>query len=460
MLRLLVLECAWKIDNTSTQEARTDIAVVKFTMSKVLREVSFNALQIHGSLGTTDLTPLQEMYASAPTMGLADGADEVHKSTVARRVLKGYRPHEGYWPASTSPTRRKRRGRPTSRGSKPTPSCARWRRATASTSPTVAERSHAKPVLHGEVVCGMAGRIDTHHHVVPPEYAKWLRTKGQLAGGLPIPEWSPTSALELMDRHRIDTAVLSVSTPGTHLGDGSDAAAMARLVNDYASAVVSDLPGRFGFFATLPLPDVDAALVELARALDELRRRRRAACQPSRCLPRRPRLRSGVRRTPAPQGRRLHPPVNTSRTGSRRRHPAVRRRLPSRHHESCGQSVPVRHDRRCPDVPMILSRGRLRSLRGHAVVGAASPTGNAVDGLELLSRFYFDTALSGSPCALPSLLSFARPGHVLFGTDWPYAPDAAVAAFTGLYEKYLLDEDQRASIDRNAAASLLPRARG
>ena len=63
MLRLFVLETAWKIDNTSTQETRTDIAVVKYSMAKVLREVSFNALHILGSLGTTDLTPLQAMYA-------------------------------------------------------------------------------------------------------------------------------------------------------------------------------------------------------------------------------------------------------------------------------------------------------------------------------------------------------------------------------------------------------------
>jgi alkylation response protein AidB-like acyl-CoA dehydrogenase len=106
MLRLFVLETAWKIDNTSTQEARTDIAAVKYTMAKVLREVSFNALHIMGSLGTTDLTPLQDMYASAPTMGIADGVDEVHKATVARRVLKEYRPHEGYWPTEYFPAKR------------------------------------------------------------------------------------------------------------------------------------------------------------------------------------------------------------------------------------------------------------------------------------------------------------------------------------------------------------------
>src|SRR5213595_3623994 len=95
MLRLFVLETAWKIDQTSSKEARTDIAAVKYTMAKVLREVSYNALHILGSLGTTDLTPIQAMYAAAPTMGIADGVDEVHIATVARRVLRSYKPHEG-----------------------------------------------------------------------------------------------------------------------------------------------------------------------------------------------------------------------------------------------------------------------------------------------------------------------------------------------------------------------------
>src|ERR1700710_1176160 len=106
MLRLLVLETAWKIDQTSTLEARTDIAAVKYTMAKVLRDVSFNALHILGSAGTTDLTPIQAMYAGAPTMGIADGVDEVHIATVARRVLRDYRPHEGNFPTEFLPYKR------------------------------------------------------------------------------------------------------------------------------------------------------------------------------------------------------------------------------------------------------------------------------------------------------------------------------------------------------------------
>ncbi len=106
MLRLLVLWTAWSIDNSSTQATRTQIAACKYTMAKVLREVSYRALHIMGSLGTTNLTPLQAMYAAAPTMGIADGVDEVHKVTVARNVLKGYRPHEGMWPTEYIPAKR------------------------------------------------------------------------------------------------------------------------------------------------------------------------------------------------------------------------------------------------------------------------------------------------------------------------------------------------------------------
>src|SRR5438128_5387188 len=106
MLRLLVLWTAWTIDSSSTQEARTQIAACKYTCAKVLREVTYRALHIMGSLGTTNLTPLQAMWASAPTMAIADGVDEVHKVTVARNALKDYRPHPGMWPTEYIPAKR------------------------------------------------------------------------------------------------------------------------------------------------------------------------------------------------------------------------------------------------------------------------------------------------------------------------------------------------------------------
>jgi len=106
MLRLLVLWTAWTIDNSSTQASRTQIAACKYTCAKVLRDVTYRALHVMGSLGTTNLTPLQQMWASAPTMAIADGVDEVHKVTVARNVLKDYRPHPGLWPTEYIPAKR------------------------------------------------------------------------------------------------------------------------------------------------------------------------------------------------------------------------------------------------------------------------------------------------------------------------------------------------------------------
>jgi len=106
MLRLMVLWTAWTIDNSSTQAARTQIAACKYTAAKTLREVSYRAIHIFGSLGVTNLTPLLNMWTTAPNMAAMDGVDEVHKVTVARNVLKDHRPHEGVWPSEYLPHKR------------------------------------------------------------------------------------------------------------------------------------------------------------------------------------------------------------------------------------------------------------------------------------------------------------------------------------------------------------------
>ncbi|GAB3571005.1 amidohydrolase family protein [Amycolatopsis endophytica] len=114
--------------------------------------------------------------------------------------------------------------------------------------------------------------VDVHSHFVTDHY----RTEAQQAGhalpdGMPAwPEWSADRQLELMDTHGIRTAVLSTSSPGVHFGDDRAAARLARHVNDTAAELERDHPGRFRQFASLPLPDVPAALAEAERALEEL----------------------------------------------------------------------------------------------------------------------------------------------------------------------------------------------
>ena len=78
-----------------------------------------------------------------------------------------------------------------------------------------------------------------------------------LAGGLPLPEWNVEAAVAVMDRHDVATAILSMSARGVHLGEPADARVMARDVNDFTADVVLNHPDRFGFFATLALPDVE-----------------------------------------------------------------------------------------------------------------------------------------------------------------------------------------------------------
>ena len=89
-------------------------------------------------------------------------------------------------------------------------------------------------------------------------------------GGIPFPSWSADGAVDLMDRHGIQAAVTSISSPGVHFGDAAAARDLARRCNEISARLVSDHPRRFGGFATLPLPDVDGALRELEHALHTL----------------------------------------------------------------------------------------------------------------------------------------------------------------------------------------------
>ena len=108
--RLLTLQAAWKMDQLHAagkhySDARIEIGVIKFWGAKVLYNVIDRAIQVHGSLGYTTDLPLESMYRHARAARIYDGPDEVHKVTVARQVLKDYRPHEV--PSEHVPTRRK-----------------------------------------------------------------------------------------------------------------------------------------------------------------------------------------------------------------------------------------------------------------------------------------------------------------------------------------------------------------
>jgi alkylation response protein AidB-like acyl-CoA dehydrogenase len=88
--RLMVLKAAWTIDREGTKAARDEISLIKFFAADVLMKVIDRALQAHGALGMTDDTILAYYYRHERAARIYDGPDEVHKSVVSRRILRGY----------------------------------------------------------------------------------------------------------------------------------------------------------------------------------------------------------------------------------------------------------------------------------------------------------------------------------------------------------------------------------
>ena len=102
--RLFVLYTAWSIDkHNDYRKVRKDIATAKVVMPTVLHDIAWRAMQVHGALGVTNDMPFFRMILGAGVMGLADGPTEVHKVTVARQVLRDYRPSDDLWPTQYLP---------------------------------------------------------------------------------------------------------------------------------------------------------------------------------------------------------------------------------------------------------------------------------------------------------------------------------------------------------------------
>ncbi|MFE3718909.1 amidohydrolase family protein [Streptomyces cyaneofuscatus] len=306
-----------------------------------------------------------------------------------------------------------------------------------------------------------AQRIDVHQHIVPAFYRDELAKAGIAdAGGRALPDWSPESALQLMDLLGTTTSIVSVSTPGTgFLTAPADATGLARRLNDHCAALVSDHPGRFGFFATLPMPDTDASATEAARALDELRadgvtllannRGAYLGADGQDTLWQKLHDRGAVvfvhpAELPAPPVDGIPPfAADFLLDTTRAAYLLVRNGIP----------------RRYPNIRFILSHaGGFVPYSSHrmALTIANDTARSPLDVLEDFRSFYFDTALSSSPAALPTLLAFARPGHVLFGSDWPFAPTPAGQYFASGLDDHLAP-DTREAVNRTNAEALLPR---
>jgi predicted TIM-barrel fold metal-dependent hydrolase len=276
-------------------------------------------------------------------------------------------------------------------------------------------------------------KIDVHAHFLPEGYRAALARAGiDQPDGMPwVPEWSADGHLALMDRLGIATSMLSVSSPGVHLGDGTDAADLAREVNEDGRRTVVDHPGRFGLLASLPLPDVDASIAEIAHCCDRLEV-------------------DGFVLLTNVAGTYVSDPAFAPifRELDRRQarvllHPTS---PPCWEHTSLGRPRPMLEflfdtTRAVADLVLngtVAGHPDLRLIIPHAgatlplvadrIGGFARLLAPEVDVLGDLGRLHFDLAGYAVPRQLDALLTLASPEHLHYGSDFPFTPEPVVVA--------------------------------
>jgi predicted TIM-barrel fold metal-dependent hydrolase len=313
------------------------------------------------------------------------------------------------------------------------------------------------------VAASKTSRIDIHHHISSPGFIKEITERR--TGQLPLMKWTPAQSIDDMDKGGVATSILSVSEPSVYFGNVESARALARETNDYGAKVISDYPGRFGMFGTLPLPDVQGSLREIAYVLDTLKF-------------------DGVCMMTDYQGKYLGDPAFTPVMEELNRRKAIVYTHPFRN-ECCRNLVPDVFEpiielgtdttrtvaslvfsgtaAKFPDIKFIFSHGGgtlpflvqrflfLPTVRKD--LQARVPEGV----LHYLQRFYYDTASASTIYPLSSLTKLVPSSQVVFGTDFPFLTAKATAA--ELRETGLFNAADLQAIERGNAERLMPKYR-
>jgi len=268
-----------------------------------------------------------------------------------------------------------------------------------------------------------AGRIDVHHHMLPPFYMELrrsLREPGQM------PTWSPEKSLEDMERSGVSRAMLSLAVSGVTFDAGEAGRSLARKSNDYGAQLVMDHPTKFGLLAALPLPDPQGSLKEIEYALDTLHA-------------------DGIALLTSYGDKWLGDPAYTPVFEELNRRKAVVFVHPNAPN-CCTNVLPhvpastmeFLFDTartieslltngtfsRFPNVRFIFSHGGgTMSILAHRIVRTfpkdlASQVPNGV--MYELKRQFYDTASASDPTALTAIMSVVPSSQILFGSDFPF----------------------------------------
>ena len=296
--------------------------------------------------------------------------------------------------------------------------------------------------------------VDVHTHIIIPEYMEVLRAHvAKLEETFPLPVWDAERHIAFMDSAGIRSAVLTMPAPQPYYGNVEESARCIRRVNEVSATVKQQYPGRFKFCAALPLPDVDAAIREAVYALDtlgadgiklatnsrgqylgdealdplmEVLNKRHAVIiiHPHRPTPYPEKI---IATTPLAM---YEYPAETTRAVvnmlSRNvlvRYPNLKVVVPH-----CGSFLPLALPRMKSILPTMVAQGYMQPI----------------DWKGNLSRLYFDLAGSPTVEVLRSLLTITTPDHILYGSDYPYLPDAVLKANLQRLKQTLASDEELA----------------
>jgi 6-methylsalicylate decarboxylase len=303
-------------------------------------------------------------------------------------------------------------------------------------------------------------RIDVHHHLSSPGFIAEI--SGRRTGQVQLMKWTVAQSLKDMDQGGVATSIMSISEPSVFFGNFDAARKLARETNEFGARLIADHHGRFGMFATVPLPDVDGALREIEYTLDTLKM-------------------DGICMMTDYQGKFLGDAAFRPVMEELNQRKAVVYTHPFRN-DCCRNLV--------PDVfePLIeLGTDTTRTIASLLFSGSAEqfpdikwifshaggtapflmqrftfyfdarkdlqprlPKGPAY----YMQRFYYDTANAMTIHPLASLTKLVSPTQILFGTDFPFLTAKATAA--GLREVGLFSTADLQTIERENAVRLMP----
>jgi 6-methylsalicylate decarboxylase len=304
-------------------------------------------------------------------------------------------------------------------------------------------------------------RIDVHHHLTPPDYIAAVNSRIKLAP--PSLNWSVQKSLDDMDAAGVQTAMLSITTPGLWFGDAAASAKLSRSCNDYAAKLIADNPGRFGSFAGLPMLNADASLGEIGYAFDTLKA-------------------DGVCVFTSYDGKWLGDAAFVPIFDELNRRKAVVSVHPTTA-ACCGNLMPFIPDTviefgtdtsrtiaslvfsgatdRWPDIKFIFSHagGTMPFLieRFEFLARAPQAAKMVPSGVRAaLRKLFYDTAQASNPAAMGALRQLVDVSQIVFGTDFPYRTGPEhVTNLAGC----TFSPAELKRVERDNALGLLPRLR-